>query len=1145
MASKKFLNPINLLNLASDPSSATEGDVYFNTTNDAVKVYANGAWVAIGSDGGASTSSVYLVRNNTGSTILKGTLVSASGAEPSGRIDVEPFAAVGGINSELTVMGMATANISNGVNGEVISFGTLTGIDTRGDTTSAIAVGDETWAAGDILFAHPTVAGKLTKVRPQHDLAVAFITVRHASTGQIAVRIVPGNNHLEWMHDVLIDGTPADNEVLAYDTTSGLWKNQTAAEAGLATVTDLESYQPLDADLSAIGALTGSSGILRKESANNWALDTNTYVSATALDSYAPLNSPELTGSPLATTASAGDNSTRIATTEFVATSFAPIAEPTFTGTVSLPSTTSIGTVTATSVQYLTDVSSNIQAQLDSKPTKIDGFILETEIPLEIARVEDISSSTTGYVPVTQKGIAGGVATLDDDGKVPSTQLDLLLIATLTGPTFTGNVVLPSTTSIGNISAEEIGHLDGVTSSIQTQINDKLSTATAESTYLSITTASSQYLLQSDATTNYQPKDGDLTAIAALTGTSGFLKKSGADTWALDDSTYLTTSQAIATYLDIDDAINSYAPLAAPTFTGIVVLPSTTSIGTVSATEIGYLDGVTSSIQTQLNGKEASHSHPYQTSNASLSSIAALAGTAGFIKFDGGSTYTVDSNTYLVRNQPTVDTAIIAGTTTFSVANAIATTLNIGGAATEITIGSTNANAETIIRTPKINSNASSIQLFNATSTTIEFAGAATTLHVGGTSTAGSTFNIATNATASGNQKILNLATGGVSGSSTIINVGSDNDGTVNLYGDVMVNGTIEVPTPTSNAQAANKGYVDALAAGINIKEQASYATTIALDVTYTAGTSDSSGGLGIGATITATSNGALSPDGTEVVSGERVLVKNQTDAKQNGIYTVTDPGDGDSPFILTRAADFNGESTTNGTVKNGDYVFITGGSTNSNASFVISQSGTSTSPSGAIKFGTDNVLFSQYSGVPGNITSLGVVTVGVWNSTRIQKEFLDDELATLANPTFTGSVTVPEPVVDSDAANKQYVDDSIFANAAALPDIIPIDDIRGQFNGIDSRFQPKFQGETLSILNPLRLLLSVNGIIQTVDFPEYVWQSFLPREGFMVDSDGYIAFSEVPPAGSTFDARLMPGPNINSVKKGYPFKAVDILLGV
>jgi hypothetical protein len=1133
MASKKFLNPINLLNLASDPSSATEGDIYFNTTDDVVKVYANGAWVAINSGGEASTSSVYLVRNNTGSTILKGTLVSASGAEPSGRIDVEPFAAVGGINSELTVMGMATANISDGVNGEVISFGTLTGIDTRGDTSSAIAVGDETWAAGDILFAHPTVAGKLTKVRPQHDLAVAFITVRHASTGQIAVRIVPGNNHLEWMHDVLIDA-PADNEVLAYDTTSGLWKNQTAAEASLLTTNSIGiDVQAYNAGLSSITQVTGS-GFLKRIGTDSFGIDTNSYALSSTLSSYALIDSPSFTGTPLSVTPTSGDNSTAIATTAFVTSNFVPANNPVFTGNVQLPSTTILGDVSATEFTYLNGVTSSIQAQLDSKPTITSGYISDTVIPDTIARVDDVDNSLTGYISTNQKGVADGVATLDENAKVPAVQLDLTAYALLAGPTFTGTVSLPALTSIGDVSATEIGYLDGATSNLQTQISNRILAETVEAEYLTI----------ADALTDYQPKDGDLTAIAALAGTSGFLKKSGTDTWTLDENTYLVSSTAASTYLTINNAINTYAPLAAPTFTGIVVLPSTTSIGTVSATEISYLDGVTSSIQTQLNGKEASHSHPYQTANASLSSIAGLAGTAGFIKFDGASTYTVDTNTYLVRNQPTIDTAIIAGTTTFNIANAIATTLNIGGAATAITIGSNNLNAETIIRTPKINSDASSVQLFNVTSTTVEFAGAATTLHIGGTSTANSTFNVGANATASGNLKTLNIATGGASGSSTTINVGTVNDGTINLYGDVVAHGTIEVPTPTISAQAANKGYVDALAAGINIKQQAKYATTSALGVTYTAGTSDTSGGLGEDAYITATANGAFSPDGTEVVAEERVLVKNQTDAKQNGIYVVTDPGDGDSPFILTRATDFNGESATNGTIKNGDYVFITAGSVNSNASFVVSQGGTSTTPSGAIKLGTDNVVFSQYSGVPGNITTLGVVTEGVWQSTRIQKEYLDDELATLNNPTFTGNVVVPAPVVETHAATKKYVDDSILANAAALPDIIPIDDIRGQFNGIDSRFQPKFQGEILSILNPLRLLLNVNGIIQTVDFPEYVWQSFLPREGFMVDSDGYIAFSEVPPAGSTFDARLMPGPNINSVKKGYPFKAVDILLG-
>jgi microcystin-dependent protein len=54
----------------------------------------------------------------------------------------------------------------------------------------------------------------------------------------------------------------------------------------------------------------------------------------------------------------------------------------------------------------------------------------------------------------------------------------------------------------------------------------------------------------------------------------------------------------------IQTQIDTKAPSAGPTFTGTVVLPSTTSIGSVSATEIGYLDGVTSAIQTQFSALE-------------------------------------------------------------------------------------------------------------------------------------------------------------------------------------------------------------------------------------------------------------------------------------------------------------------------------------------------------------------------------------------------------------------------------------------------------------------------------------------------------------------------------------------------------------
>ena len=136
----------------------------------------------------------------------------------------------------------------------------------------------------------------------------------------------------------------------------------------------------------------------------------------------------------------------------------------------------------------------------------------------------------------------------------------------------------------------------------------------------------------------------------------------------------------------------------------------------------------------------------------------------------------------------------------------------------------------------------------------------------------------------------------------------------------------------------------------------------------------------------------------------------------------------------------------------------------------------------------------------------------------------------------FTGTVTVPTPVNPTDAANKAYVD------TAAGSDIGILDTI--SFDGIENRFLPNSNGTQVTITNPNRLLISLNGIIQTVDFPEYVWQSPLSRPGFQVDSDGYLNFSEVPPAGSTFDGRIMLGPTTNISGKIYPFSATDILMG-
>lgn len=77
-----------------------------------------------------------------------------------------------------------------------------------------------------------------------------------------------------------------------------------------------------------------------------------------------------------------------------------------------------------------------------------------------------------------------------------------------------------------------------------------------------------------------------------------------AATHAAAGSDPVSIAQSQVTNLTTD--LSAKASIESPTFTGTVVLPATTSIGDITSTEISYVDGVTSSIQTQLNNKEKS-----------------------------------------------------------------------------------------------------------------------------------------------------------------------------------------------------------------------------------------------------------------------------------------------------------------------------------------------------------------------------------------------------------------------------------------------------------------------------------------------------------------------------------------------------------
>ena len=179
---------------------------------------------------------------------------------------------------------------------------------------------------------------------------------------------------------------------------------------------------------------------------------------------------------------------------------------------------------------------------------------------------------------------------------------------------------------------------------------------------------------------------------------------------------------------------------------------------------------------------------------------------------------------------------------------------------------------------------------------------------------------------------------------------------------------------PTSAQDAATKNYVDAATQGLNVHDQVTAATTTNLTATYTAGTAGADGGTGVGATLTITATGTTTIDGRTLVLNDRVLVKNQTVALQNGIYTVTVAGTTGVSTILTRSTDADNHIA--GQVIAGDFVFVQYGG-QASTGWVETAVGTATTPPNGIKLGTDSLVWSQFSGTGTYTASNGVLLTG------------------------------------------------------------------------------------------------------------------------------------------------------------------------
>ena len=588
---------------------------------------------------------VYQTAVNQGTTtLLKGTPVYISGSVgASGKLTVSTSSYINDSQSSKT-FGFMAEDVIAGAEGQVITEGLLSGINTTG-----AADGDAVWlgANGAKLY------GLANKPEAPNHLVFLGIVVRggQENTGSIFVKIQNGFE-LEELHDVLIQN-PQNLNALVWNSTTSVWENYDLTQF-LATKTYTDT---------AVSALATSTATAL---ASHESDTTNIH----GIADTAQLATKAYTDAAVSTAVSSLLNSAPAAldTLKELADALGQDANFSTTITNALATKATITSVNA-GLALKPDITALTHSDHDGVAitynSETNKVLLNVEEPIKIgitppsnaAEGDSWYEADTGILYVYDGTywieVSGGNGTA---GAVPlsvgyltnvtsDVQAQLDSKAPINNPTFTGNVVLPETTTIGNVGGVEMSYLDGVTSHIQTQLNNKVSiNSPAFTGNPTAPTQPSGTNNSTLATTAYADNAAQAVAAALLDSAPSALNTLKELATALNnDPNYATTiTNALATKLSTSVAASTYASIASPIFTGVVTLPSTTSIGNVSSTEIGYLDGVTSSIQTQINNKLNTTSFTYANltipTYSSLVSLPAASSNTGkvfYVSSDG------------------------------------------------------------------------------------------------------------------------------------------------------------------------------------------------------------------------------------------------------------------------------------------------------------------------------------------------------------------------------------------------------------------------------------------------------------------------------------------------------------------------------
>lgn len=199
-------------------------------------------------------------------------------------------------------------------------------------------------------------------------------------------------------------------------------------------------------------------------------------------------------------------------------------------------------------------------------------------------------------------------------------------------------------------------------------------------------------------------------------------------------------------------------------------------------------------------------------------------------------------------------------------------------------------------------------------------------------------------------------------------------DGSVVLTGTLDAGGfkLVNAADGTAAQDYVTKNQLDSVSAGITTKESVQVATVTALPAVTAAG-------AGVGKTLTADIAGVILIDGEAITAangwsvGDRVLVKDQVNPLDNGIYGVATLSDAAIALVLVRTVDFDG--TPSNEVSKGAYTFVFGGTTLANTGWTLLDD--ASFAAGEAEVDIDPLNFTQFQGKESTTASNGLLLNG------------------------------------------------------------------------------------------------------------------------------------------------------------------------